>query len=103
MFFGAFLLFILSSCTPGMIYTDIITPECKDLRGTTLGSKTARGGAYRIEIPTSRIDLTAEWDSSAIGDVAKENGISTVYSCDLRTLSILSGIYRKEEIIVYGD
>ncbi len=93
----------LSSCASGIIYTDVVRPFCTDLRGTTLGTKIERGGSHRVDIPTTRIDITAEWNSSAIGDIAKRNGISTVYSCDLRTLSVLSGLYRKEEIIVYGD
>jgi len=94
---------VLSACAPGFVYTDIVRPECTDLRGTTLGTKTARGGTYKVEIPNSRVDVSAEWSSKAIGDVARSNGISTVYSCDQRTLSILGGLFRKEEIIVYGD
>lgn len=94
---------LLSGCTPGFIYTDIVEPGCTDLRGTPLGEKTVKGGAFRVEIPTSRIDLTAEWDSRAIGDIAKKNGISTVHSCDARVLSFLGGIFRKQEIIVYGE
>lgn len=94
---------LLSGCAPGFVYTDIVRPGCVDLRGTPLGEKTVKGGAFRVEIPTSRIDLTAEWDSRAIGDIAKKNGISTVNSCDERILSFLGGIFRKEEIIVYGE
>ncbi|HMO19020.1 MAG TPA: TRL domain-containing protein [Oligoflexia bacterium] len=99
----SFICFVLCSCAPGLLYTDIIRPECTDMRGTTLGTKSARGGAYKVEIPTNRIDLTAEWNSKAIGDIAKKNGLTKVYGCDQRTLSILAGIFRKEEIIVYGE
>jgi hypothetical protein len=97
------LLSSMTSCAPGLLYTDIIRPECKDLRGTTLGIKSARGGSHKIEIPTTRIDLATEWRSRAIGEIAKAHGIDTVYACDKRTLSILAGLYRKREIIIYGE
>ena len=63
----------------------------------------AKGASYRAKIPTSNFDLTAEWSSRAIGDVAKRNGIETIYFCDLKLVSVLGGIFRKEQIIVYGD
>lgn len=98
----ALYLLSLSACS-GIIYTDIVRPYCTDLRGTTLGTKEASGGTHRIDIPTPRLDITAEWSSIALGEIAKANGITTVHSCDLRTLSILSGVYRKEQLIVYGE
>ena len=101
--FLASLLVLSSACSRGLIYTDSISPKCKDLRGTTLGTQSVRGGSFRVAIPTSRVNLTSEWSSTAIGEVAKNYGIKTVHSCDLRTLSVLAGIFRKEEIIIYGD
>jgi len=95
-------LLFLTGCAPGFLYTDIVRPECKDMRQTKIGPLLAKGGAKQIKIPTTEIDLTAEWNSKAIGDIAKANGISVVQACDERTLSILGGIWRKEEIIVYG-
>lgn len=87
----------------GIIYTDTIQPLCKDLRGTTLGSKTASGSSKRVEIPTTRVDIGAEWDSRAIGDIAKEHGISTVYTCESRRQSVLFGLWRRDEVIIYGE
>ena len=72
------------------------------MRSTPTATSVARGGTYKVEIPVTRIDMSAEWNSRAIGEVAKRQGIETVYFCDQRTLSILGGIYRKREIIVYG-
>lgn len=87
----------------GIIYTDTIQPLCKDVRGTTLGTQVASGSSKRIEIPTTRVDIGAEWDSRAIGDIAKAHGISTVYGCDSRRQSVLLGLWRKDEVIIYGD
>lgn len=96
----------LSACgvvPRGVLYTDTIQPLCTDLRGTTLGSKVGRGDSKRIEIPTTSIDLTAEWDSRAIGDIAKQHGITTACGCDSRRQSFLFGIWRRDQVIVYGD
>jgi len=96
----------LSGCgvvSRGVLYTDTIQPLCKDARGTILGEKRGSGSSKRVEIPTTQIDITAEWDSRAIGDIAKANGISTVYSCDTRRRSYLFGVWRSDEVIVYGE
>lgn len=96
----------LSGCgviTRGIVYTDTTQPLCKDLRSTTLGSKSASGSSKRVEIPTTRVDIGAEWDSRAIGDIAKEHGITTVHGCDSRRESILFGIWRRDEVIIYGE
>lgn len=96
----------LTGCSPrarGIIYSDTVQPLCKDLRGTTLGSKTGDGSSKRIQIPTTRLDITAEWDSRAIGDIAKEHGMQTVHACDGRVESLLLGLWRRDTVIVYGD
>ncbi len=41
------------------------------------------------------------WDSNAIGDIAKEHGIETVYYADLEELSVL-GIWHEYTIHIYG-
>lgn len=96
----------LSGCgviTRGIIYTDTTQPLCKDARRTTLGSKSGSGSSKRVEIPTTRVDIGAEWDSRAIGDIAKEHGISVVHSCESRRQSVLFGIWRRDEVIIYGE
>ena len=96
----------LSGCgvvSRGLLYTDTIQPLCRDLRGTTLGLREGRGDSKRIEIPTTRIDLSAEWDSRAIGDIARKNGIKTVYGCDSRRQSYVLGLWRQDEVIIYGE
>lgn len=103
---ASFLVCLCSGCglvSRGLIYTDTVQPLCRDLRGTTLGSKVGSGSSKRIEIPTTRVDISAEWDSRAIGDIAKQHGISTVYGCDSRRQSYVLGIWRKDEVIVYGE
>jgi hypothetical protein len=97
---------VLTGCgtiSRGLLYTDTVQPLCKDARGTILGTKKGSGNSKKIEIPTTRIDLSAEWDSRAIGDIAKKHGITTVYSCDSRRRSYVLGLWRSDEVIIYGD
>ena len=96
----------LSGCgviSRGLVYTDTTQPLCKDFRSTALGSKSASGSSKRVGIPTTRVDIGAEWDSRAIGDIAKEHGITTVHGCDSRRESILFGLWRRDEVIIYGE
>lgn len=97
---------VISGCgmiSRGILYTDTTQPLCKDARGTILGDVTSRGSSKRLQIPTTRVDIGAEWDSRAIGDIAREHGMKTVYACDSRRQSILFGLWRRDEVIVYGD
>lgn len=96
----------LSGCgviSRGLIYTDTTQPLCSDARGTTLGSLAGKGSSKRIEIPTTRVDIGAEWDSRAIGDIAKAHGIATVHACESRRQSVLFGLWRRDEVIIYGE
>jgi len=96
----------LSGCgviSRGIIYTDTTQPLCKDARGTTLGGLSGKGSSKRVEIPTTKVDIGAEWDSRAIGDIAKAHGITTVHACESRRQSILFGLWRRDEVIIYGE
>ena len=96
----------LSGCgvvSRGLLYTDTVQPLCRDQRGTDLGSKVGSGSSKRVEIPTTQIDLSAEWDSRAIGDIARKHGISVVHGCDSRRQSYVLGIWRRDEVIIYGE
>jgi hypothetical protein len=96
----------LSGCgvvSRGLLYTDTVQPLCRDLRATDLGGKVGAGSSKRVEIPTTQIDLSAEWDSRAIGDIARKHGISVVHGCDSRRQSYVLGIWRRDEVIIYGE
>lgn len=102
----AFLLVNAVGCgivSRGLLYTDTIQPLCRDMRGTNLGSKVGSGSSKRVEIPTTRIDFSAEWDSRAIGDIARKHGISVVHGCDSRRESYLLGLWRRDQVIIYGE
>ncbi len=87
----------------GLLYTDTTQPLCSDLRGTIVGDRAAIGSSKKVEIPVTRVDFSAEWDSRAIGDIAKAHGMSAIYTCDARRQSYVLGIWRKDSVILYGE
>lgn len=96
----------LSGCSlipRGLLYSDYKEPLCHDARGTTLGETIDPGSTKSVQIPLTQINLGAEWDTRAIGDIAKKHGIATVYGCDMRREFYLLGIWRRDEVIVYGN
>jgi len=93
----------LGGCARGFIYTNTTTPYCTDLRGTKLGSNTGTGSTKRVSIPVGQVDLTAVWSSRGLHDAALSHGLKTINACDEHMVSVLGGIWRKQEILVYGE
>ena len=89
--------FVVSGCTSGGIYSHITRPLVTDLRGTPIGEKTAAQDIKHFTIEGYHI----EWDSNAIGEIAKNHGIEEIYYADLETLSIL-GIWSQYHVHIYG-
>lgn len=87
----------------GLLYTDYIEPLCQDARGTRLGNTTTSGATKGVEVPLVRVNLSAEWDTRAIGEIARLQGLSTIYGCDIRREFYLLGLWRRDEVIVYGE
>lgn len=87
----------LSSCAPtGIVYTHIKEPLDTNMSRTPAVGKDAKGDLKHISF---YVDVM--WDSAAIGDIAKENGLETVYFADLETFSILR-IWNQYKVHVYG-
>ena len=87
----------LAGCTPrGLLYTHIKTPLDTNMTQTPADGKSLHGDLKHIHF---FVDVL--YDSSAIGDIAKQNGIETVYFADLETRSILI-IWNQYTVHVYG-
>jgi len=80
----------------GAIYTHITTPLDINLSQTPSGTDDGEGDikhfSYRVHVM---------WDSNAIGDIAKRNGLETIYFADLETLKIL-GLWNRYTVHVHG-
>lgn len=93
---------LLTGCAPGFIYTDITRPFTTDMVETPRGSATGHAATMQLKDPVTRVRLSAEWRSRAIGDAIERGQLEKAYYADLRTLSILGGLWSKREVIVYG-
>ena len=88
---------VLAGCTPrGLLYTHIKTPLDINMFQTPADGKSLHGDLKHIHFFVNVL-----YDSSGIGDIAKQNGIETVYFIDLEKLSILS-IWNQYTVHVYG-
>ncbi len=66
------------------------------------GSKPLRSCTIRINEPFTRANASAEWNSTAIGELGKSHGLKKVYFADVEITSIL-GIYNRTTIYLYGE
>jgi hypothetical protein len=86
----------------GAVYTRIKFPLTTDLNQTPAAVDAGNGKIVRIKEPFSGYGIYAEFNSNAIGEIAKRHGLKTVYYADIERLSIL-GIWRHDEVIVCGE
>lgn len=96
----AFLL--LSGCTRGIIYTDVVRPLTRNMNVTPTSETHARSSTKRLAEPVSVLNASAEWSSRAIGDAAQKENFKKIYFADMRTESYLLGIWQKKTVHVYG-
>jgi len=94
------LAFVLPGCVSGLIYTHVTTPLDLDLNNTPVF--TGRQQAGKGDTKTIRYYVQIDWDSNAIGDIAKKAGLTEVHYADLETLSVL-GIWTQKTVHVYGQ
>ncbi len=80
----------------GIIYTHVTTPLDTNMSQTPSGVVQGEGEVKELALHVSFL-----WDSNAIGDIAKEHGMETVYYADLEILRILS-IWSEYTVHVYG-
>lgn len=88
---------LLSGCGAGIIYTHTYQPLTPDMQKTPVVATEKTGDIKHIQVGCWGV----AWDSAAIGDVAKKNGLTEVYFADMETLSILR-IWNQYTVHVYG-
>ena len=93
---------LLSGCLSGRLYYDVVEPLSVNFRAAPVGSKQCVLPLHRVKEPVSGYGISAEWDVDSIVTRARKAGISTIYYADIRTFSILSDLYSRKDIIIYG-
>jgi hypothetical protein len=88
---------LVSGCGVGIIYTHTYQPLTADMHQTPVVQTEKAGNIKHIQVGMAGV----AWDSAAIGDIAKKNGLTEVYSADLETFKIL-GIWNQYTVHVYG-
>ncbi len=86
----------------GRLFTYTREPFTPDLHDTPVPSSTGTGHVIRIKEPFSGYGISAEFSSNAIGDIARRNGMETVYFADMEEFNIL-GIVRNRSLHLYGE
>jgi hypothetical protein len=104
---GVVCFFLVSGCATGplkgFVYTNVKLPLTRDLRPTPLpGTMPREGKVIEIKEPFTGLGFYARVNSNAIGDIAKKNGIETLYFADQQVFSIL-GVWTSYKVILYGE
>lgn len=94
---------LISACSPGFLYTNITVPLVTNMESTGRGSKLVVLETCQLKEPITGINLSAEWNSRAIGDAAKKKGLKEISFADQKTISIFGGIWCKETVRVWGE
>jgi hypothetical protein len=97
-------IFYAPGCAPlsGAIYTHVQTPYTENLHNSPFIESPANHYVIKIKEPISGLGLYTEFDSNAIGDIARKNGLACIHFADLETFSLL-GVWTQANIIVYGQ
>ena len=87
----------------GLLYTDVTVPLVVNMHNTPNVDTSKQTELSQEKVMEPFFGIQVEVDSIAIGDAAKKTGLHEVYYADLRTVSVLFGIYVKRTIIVTGN
>jgi hypothetical protein len=97
--FTALLALLLTGCGMGIIYTHTVRPLTPDAHKTPLVTTEKEGGIKHLVLFSG--PLSVAWDSNAIGDIARKNGLNEIFFADLETLRVL-GVWNQYTVHVYG-
>jgi hypothetical protein len=86
----------------GCLYVHTVEPLTLNMDRTPVAGVEKSGSLKLITFPPFCGQYrVAAWDSAAIGDIAKKQGMQEVYFADLETLSILR-VWNQYTVHVYG-
>lgn len=92
---------ISDSALEGKVFTYIKVPLTRDLNNTPVGDSSGSGMVIRITEPFTDYNFYTEFNSNAVGDIAKHHGIKTVYFADLEIFDVL-GVWTHRKLYIYG-
>lgn len=93
------LVLLLPGCIRGLIYQHTIEPLSVNFDKTPVAA--AKGGGAKGDVKHFRYYVDFMWNTNAIGEIAKENGIEEVYYADLEILRV-AGVWAQYHVNIYG-
>jgi hypothetical protein len=95
---------LIAGCsTPGLLYTDITLPLTLDMSSTQRAPDSTAAIQRIIREPLTGAGIRAEWSDDAPGNRARIGGLDRVSYADVRSNSVLGGIWGSTTVLVYGD
>jgi len=104
---ATFLMICLAGCGTGplvgLVYTNVKLPLTKDLRAAPMPADPP-GSDRVIEIkePFTGLGMYARVNSNALGDIARQNGMTQLDFADQEVFSIL-GVWKTHRVILHGE
>jgi hypothetical protein len=98
---------LLAGCSAGplvgLVYTNVRYPLTRNLDNTPMPRTMPKEGKI-IEItePFTGLGINTRLGSNAIGKIAREHGMTTLYFADQQQFSVL-GIWKSHKVILYGE
>jgi hypothetical protein len=86
-----------------LLYTNAVVPYSAKFNATQAGAKRCVLNDYQVKDPVTGFSIYTEWTTSYILNEARKAGIQEIHYMDMKTLSILNGLYKRESLIIYGD
>lgn len=101
------IILLLTACSHprliGLVYTNIRLPLTRNLDHTPVPViEPPSDKVLEIREPITGAGIYAQVDTNAIGAIAKQNGMKTLYFADQQIFSIL-GIWSTSKTILYGE
>jgi hypothetical protein len=86
----------------GLVYTDVKLPFTQNLNATPVPTAPpASDRIVEIKEPFTGLGLYARVSVNAIGEIALQNGVETLYFADQEVFSIL-GVWKTHRVFLYG-
>ncbi len=98
------LLTFLEGCSSGVlfnsgIYSHTTTPLTINMNPTETASTMHQADG---EIHHLQFQVGVLWGMNGIGEIARKNGMDTIYYADIERLRVLFGIWQEDIVHVYG-
>ena len=93
---------LLTACTYGFIYTDVVEPLTINMTQTKMASDVGESGSHTLKEPVTGYGIRVEWASYGIGDTALRGDLDSIHYADVRYRSILGGLWQRRSVQVYG-